>query len=100
MVCSRNKSTDLDGDYRNIQALLDGEEFCVEPSGCRPILVRPRVTLAAAIDKDLVLVALCLPVCPEDVTEGKACFIKILLCDGFWLPVINVGEGEEDAGGH
>ena len=97
---SRDKLTDLDGDYRNIQALLDGEEFCLEPSGYREILVRPRVTLAAAINKDLVFVTLSLPVCPEGVTEGKACFIKVLLCDGLWLPVINVVECQEDAGGH
>ena len=45
------------------------------------------------------LIALRFPERLEGRAEGKASCLKVLFSDGLWLPVPNVSEGHEDAGG-
>ena len=97
VVSSGVEKADLDGDNGDIVTVWDGEVLELEPSRGRVIIDGNGVTVTA-INKDLFLVALSLPERLEARAEGKAFCHKVLFSDGFWLPVPNVSEGQEDAG--
>ena len=99
VVCSGSESADLYGNNGDIFTFCDREVIEIEPSG-RGVILDGICVTATAINKDLVIVTtLRIPELLEAGTEGKASCLKVLLRDGFWLPVPNVSEGQEDAGG-
>ena len=98
VVSSGAESADLDGHNWDVVTVCDGEVLELEPSWSGEILDGICVT-ATAINKDLFLVALRIPELLEGRAEGKASCLKVLCSDGVWLPVPNVSEGQEDAGG-